>query len=43
MVPSFAYEVYVPRLTRYSRACGSYNEFLDRRLLLTRKLLNRVS
>ena len=25
----------------YSRACGSYQEFLDRGLLLTRKLLNQ--
>ena len=27
---------------RYSRDCGSYQDFLDRRLLLTRKLLNQV-
>jgi hypothetical protein len=26
---------------RYSRAWGSYQDFLDRRLLLTRKLLNQ--
>jgi hypothetical protein len=26
---------------RYSRACGSYQDFLDRGLLLTRKLLNQ--
>jgi len=26
---------------RYSRACGSYQDFLDRVLLLTRKLLNQ--
>jgi hypothetical protein len=25
----------------YSRACGSYQDFLDRGLLLTRKLLNQ--
>ena len=25
----------------YSRACGSYHDFLDRRLLLARKLLNQ--
>jgi hypothetical protein len=28
-------------LIRYSRACGSYQDFLDRGLLLTRKLLNQ--
>ena len=27
-------------LSRYSRACGSYQNFLDRGVLLTRKLLN---
>jgi hypothetical protein len=26
---------------QYSRACGSYNDLLDRGLLLTRKLLNQ--
>jgi hypothetical protein len=26
---------------QYSRACGSYQDFLDRGLLLTRKLLNQ--
>jgi hypothetical protein len=26
---------------RYSRACGFYQDFLDRGLLLSRKLLNR--
>ena len=30
----------ISQLIRYSRACGSYQEFLDRGLLLTRKLLN---
>ena len=34
-----AYGVYISRLIRYSRACGSYQDFLDRGLLLTRKLL----
>jgi hypothetical protein len=29
-------------LSRYSRACGSYQDFLERGLLLTRKLLNQV-
>jgi hypothetical protein len=28
---------------RYSRDCGSYNDFLDRGLLLTRKLLNQAT
>jgi hypothetical protein len=31
----------ISRLIRYSRACGSYQDFLDRGLLLTRKLLNQ--
>jgi hypothetical protein len=35
-----AYEVYISQLIRYSRAYGSYQDFLDRGLLLTRKLLN---
>jgi hypothetical protein len=33
--------VYISPLIRYSRACGSYQDFLDRGLLLTRKLLNQ--
>jgi hypothetical protein len=33
-----AYGVYLSQLIRYSRACSSYQ---DRRLLLTRKLLNQ--
>ena len=37
-----AYEVYTSQLIRYSRACGSYHDLLDRVLLLTRKLLNEV-
>jgi hypothetical protein len=36
-----ACEVYISQLIRYSRACGSYQDFLDRGLLLTRKLLNQ--
>jgi hypothetical protein len=36
-----AYEVYISQLIRYSRDCGSYHDFLDRELLLTRKLLNQ--
>jgi hypothetical protein len=35
-----AYGVYISQLIRYSRACGSYHNFFDRGLLLTRKLLN---
>ena len=34
--------VYISQLIRYSRACGSYHDFLDRELLLTRKLHDRV-
>jgi hypothetical protein len=33
--------IYISQLIRYSRACGSYQDFLDRALLLTRKLLNQ--
>jgi hypothetical protein len=36
-----AYGVYISQMIRYSRACGSYRDFLDRGLLLTRKLLNQ--
>jgi hypothetical protein len=36
-----AYGVYISQLIRYSRVCGSYHDFLDRGLLLTRKLLNQ--
>jgi len=35
------FEVYISQLIRYSRACGSYQDFLDRGLLLTRKLFNQ--
>ena len=34
-----AFGVYIS--IRYSRACGSYQDFLDRGLLLTKKLLNQ--
>jgi hypothetical protein len=37
-----AYEVYISQMIRYSRACGSYQDFLGRGLLLTRKLLNQA-
>jgi hypothetical protein len=33
--------VYISQLIRYSKACGSYQDFLERGLLLTRKLLNQ--
>jgi hypothetical protein len=36
-----AYGVYIYKAIRYSRACGSYQDVLDRGLLLTRKLLNQ--
>ena len=36
-----AYEVYISQLIRRSTACGSYQDILDRGLLLTRKLLNQ--
>jgi hypothetical protein len=36
-----AYGVYISQLIRYYRACGSYQDFLDRGLLLTRNLLNQ--
>ena len=36
-----AYGVYISHLIRYSRACGSYQDFVDRGLLLTKKLLNQ--
>ena len=35
------YGAYISQLIRYSRACGSYHDFLDRGLLLTRKLLHQ--
>jgi hypothetical protein len=37
-----AYGVYIFQLIRYSRACGSYHDFFDRGLLLTRKLLKQL-
>ena len=36
-----AYGVYISQSIRYSRACGSHQDFLDRGLLLTKKLLNQ--
>ena len=38
---ALAYGVYISQMIRYSRACGSYKDVLDRGLLLTRKLLNQ--
>jgi len=35
------YGVYISQLIRYPRACGSYQDFLDRGLLLTWQLLNQ--
>ena len=35
------YGVYISQLIRYSGACGAYQNFLDRGLLLTMKLLNQ--
>ena len=35
------YGIYISQLILYSRACGSYQDFLDRGQLLTRKLLNQ--
>ena len=37
------YRVYLFQLIGYSRACGSYQDFLERMLLLTKKLLNKVA
>ena len=36
-----AYGVYISQLIRYSRPCGSYQDFIDRGLLLTRKRPNQ--
>ena len=36
-----AYGIYISQMIRYSRACSSYQDFLDRGLLLTGKLLNQ--
>jgi len=37
-----AYGIYISQSIRYSGVCGSYQDFHDRWLLLTRKLLNQV-
>jgi len=36
-----AYGIYISQLIRYSRAYGSYQDFLDCGLLLSRKILNQ--
>ena len=36
-----AYGVFISQLIRYSIACGSYQDFLNRGLLLTKKLMNQ--
>ena len=36
-----AYGVYISQLIQYSKACGSYQDFHDRGLLLKRTLLNQ--
>ena len=36
-----AYGMYISPLIRYATACGSNQDFLDRRLFLSRKLLNQ--
>jgi hypothetical protein len=41
ILPAPGYGVYFSQLIQYSRACGSYQDFLDRGLLLTRKLLSQ--
>ena len=40
-LPAPAYGVSLSQLIRYSRACWSYQDFLDRGFLLTRKLLKQ--
>ena len=36
-----AYRVYISQLIQNSRACGTYQDLLDRGLMLARKLLNQ--
>ena len=38
---TFQQHLHMHQLIRYSRGCGSYHDFPDRGLLLTRKLLNQ--
>ena len=37
-----AYGVYISQMIRYSRVCGSYQDFIDRGLLLTKATESRV-
>ena len=39
--PAYVVYMYISELIRYSRACGSYHDFLDGGLQLIRKLLNK--
>jgi hypothetical protein len=39
--PAYGVYIYISQMIRYARACGSYQDFIDRGLLLTRKLLNK--
>ena len=39
--PAYGVYIYISQMIRYSRACGSDQDFRDRELLLTRKLLNQ--
>jgi hypothetical protein len=41
ILAALAYGVYISQLIKYFRACGSYQDLLDRGLLLTRKQLNQ--
>jgi len=37
----YIYGVYMSQLIRYSRTCNSYQDFLQRSVMLTRKLLSQ--
>jgi hypothetical protein len=39
--PAYGVYIYISQMIRYSRACGSYQDFIDRGLQLTRQLLNQ--
>jgi len=42
-IPSYpSYGVYMSQLIRYSRTCDSYQDYIHRSVLLTKKLLSRV-
>ena len=41
MLAAPAYGVYIFQFIRYSRACGCYQDFIDRGFILTRKLLSQ--